>query len=303
MNKIKPWYKTRKSEHDVILSASYDLWISLFARRLGVKVVIATKTDINGKITAEDGQIGGWTIGTDSLYAAGLDENDEKYVSLSTGDPIYAIWAGAELSSSAPFRVARDGTVYLTKLYVTDENGVAQSKPVDLRTSYWKVDSAYAHAVKTLSVEGNTLTIGLYDGTSVNFKKAAPFVNIDQTWSGGRLIISTNTDEITLLGETTASVNSTPSNLTWGGTNNAIATFDITSDRGNIINGMKVDATSVYNTGWNECRDAMSSRKVLYAYTKVLNADLYYKNGQPFGHSTVYYGGSEVTFYTKPNAK
>lgn len=142
--------------------------------------LVASNADINGKITANEGQIGGWTIGTDSLYATGLDEdedenneNDEKYVSLSTGDPTYAIWAGAKLSDNAPFRVARDGTVYLTKLYVTDENGVAQSKPINLRTSYWKMDAAYSRSVQTLSVEGNTLTIGLYDGTSVNFKKAA----------------------------------------------------------------------------------------------------------------------------------
>lgn len=54
MKKIKPWYNARKTEHDVILSASYDLWISLFARRLGVKVVIATKTDSNGKIIGKN---------------------------------------------------------------------------------------------------------------------------------------------------------------------------------------------------------------------------------------------------------
>lgn len=50
MNKIKPWYMAKKTENDVIISASYDLWINLFAKRLGVKVVIATKVDSNGKI-------------------------------------------------------------------------------------------------------------------------------------------------------------------------------------------------------------------------------------------------------------
>ena len=49
MKNIKPWYMAKKTENDVILSASYDLWISQFAKRLGVKVVIATKTDSNGK--------------------------------------------------------------------------------------------------------------------------------------------------------------------------------------------------------------------------------------------------------------
>lgn len=54
MKNIKPWYMSKKTENDVILSASYDLWISQFAKRLGVKVVIATKTDSNGKIVGRN---------------------------------------------------------------------------------------------------------------------------------------------------------------------------------------------------------------------------------------------------------
>lgn len=50
MNKIKPFYMARKTENDVILSASYELWVSLFAKNLGVRMVIATKTDSDGKI-------------------------------------------------------------------------------------------------------------------------------------------------------------------------------------------------------------------------------------------------------------
>lgn len=54
MKNIKPWYMSRKTENDVILSASYDIWITQFAKRLGVKVVIATKTDSNGKIVGKN---------------------------------------------------------------------------------------------------------------------------------------------------------------------------------------------------------------------------------------------------------
>lgn len=50
MNKIKPWYLNRKRENDIIISASYDLWINIFAKKLGIKVVIATRVDSNGKI-------------------------------------------------------------------------------------------------------------------------------------------------------------------------------------------------------------------------------------------------------------
>lgn len=54
MKKIKPWYLSKRNEHDVIISASYDLWVSLFARKLGVKVVIATKTNSDGKIVGRN---------------------------------------------------------------------------------------------------------------------------------------------------------------------------------------------------------------------------------------------------------
>lgn len=54
MKNIKPWYLNRKTEYDVILSASYELWIKLFARELGVKVVIATRTNSDGKIIGKN---------------------------------------------------------------------------------------------------------------------------------------------------------------------------------------------------------------------------------------------------------
>lgn len=128
----------------------------------------AKNADISGKVTANGGSIGGWNIEQGMLYSgAGANR-----VALATADATYALWAGAEASGSAPFRVMRDGSVYLTRLYVTDEDGNAQSEPVNLNRSYWKVDAAYARAVKTMQVEGDTLTITLNNGTSVNFKKA-----------------------------------------------------------------------------------------------------------------------------------
>ena len=54
IKKIKPWYMSRKNENDIIISASYELWISAFARRLGIKYVIATRTDSDGKILGKN---------------------------------------------------------------------------------------------------------------------------------------------------------------------------------------------------------------------------------------------------------
>lgn len=54
MKKIKPWYINRKSDNDIIISASYEIWIMQFCRRLGIKYVIATKTDSEGKIIGKN---------------------------------------------------------------------------------------------------------------------------------------------------------------------------------------------------------------------------------------------------------
>lgn len=121
---------------------------------------------MTGKITASSGQIGGWTISTDRLYAG----SGTSYVALNTNASYPAIWAGNATYSSAPFRVDRDGSVYITSLYTLQEDGTPTK--MDLRSNYWKMDSAYSHAVKTLAVENGVLTIALYNGTSVNFNKA-----------------------------------------------------------------------------------------------------------------------------------
>ena len=54
MKKIKPWYISRKSDNDIIISASYEIWIMQFCRRLGIKYVIATKTDSDGRIIGKN---------------------------------------------------------------------------------------------------------------------------------------------------------------------------------------------------------------------------------------------------------
>ena len=54
MNKIKPWYLKNKRDNDVIVTASYDLWIRPFCNKLGIKYVIATRCDENGKIMGKN---------------------------------------------------------------------------------------------------------------------------------------------------------------------------------------------------------------------------------------------------------
>lgn len=54
MKNIKPWYLNRRTQNDIIISASYELWIMQFSKRLGVKYVIATKTDSDGRIIGKN---------------------------------------------------------------------------------------------------------------------------------------------------------------------------------------------------------------------------------------------------------
>ena len=254
---------------------------------------------IKGTVTAGDGEIGGWKISPGSLSSG----EKGKHVRLSTIDATYGIWAGAEESANAPFRVGRDGTVYLTKLYITDENGVAQNTPVNLRTNYWKVDKAYSRAVQSIAVEGETLTITLYDGTSVNFKKAPPIsvVELVQNWQGGRMTITTPTEGIVLSGDTYNFANTQPINLSWDGN---IANFTVGSEMGVLVPNMQVNATVRYNAGWNECRLNMRGVSCVVGSTPYVG-ELYAKtaNGYRSVGSNFRRGGTETTLYNRPSEK
>ncbi|MBQ4639348.1 MAG: hypothetical protein IJB69_02395 [Clostridia bacterium] len=193
--------------------------------------------DGEGKMTAKAGSIGGWEIAPGSLHSG----SGTSHVRLSTEDATYAIWAGAEAASSAPFRVSRDGKVYLTKLYVTDENGNAQANPVNLSGSWWRTN----RAVQTMAVEGNTLTITLYDGTTVNFKKAA----VSDAEIGGY-----NLENSTIL-------------VTVYDENGEVALEEALPDGGLM--------EEVYNTGWNECIDNCSYQSQAYYISEYAPGTLY----------------------------
>ena len=54
MKNVKPWYKDIQTENDIIASASYEIWISMFAERLGIKYVIGTIVDEEGHIIGKN---------------------------------------------------------------------------------------------------------------------------------------------------------------------------------------------------------------------------------------------------------
>jgi len=121
----------------------------------------------SGEMKATSGSIGGWTLAANSMASG----SGSTYMNLnSNSGNTYAIWAGNETSSSAPFRVKRDGTLYVTSLVYVNESGVEST--VNLRTAgLWKLSY---NVIKTYTVSGGYCTaMTLSNGTTVNFKQAA----------------------------------------------------------------------------------------------------------------------------------
>lgn len=227
--------------------------------------------DAEGQMTAKAGSIGGWEIAPGSLKSG----SGTKHVRLSTEDATYAIWAGADAGSSAPFRVTRDGKVYLTKLYVTDENGNAQTNPVNLSGSWWRTN----RAVSSMAVSGNTLTITLYDGTSVNFKKADGYgyitglANGRTITVGGYKLNESGQGEIVDSGSITLTLD----------TENKKVNFSGGAGFKNFTAASGMDVTEMYNTGWNECIDNCSYQSKVYTISEHQPASpLYMKVGDSY---------------------
>lgn len=130
----------------------------------------------NGYLKSTSGDIGGWSIGSNSLSSG----SGTSYVALSTtGD--YAMWAGNATASSAPFRVKRDGTVYSSKFVIVNEQGTEST--VDLRNyALWKLN------YKTIkSVDASTGVVTLSDNST--FRSAAS-VTLTGSWSGGTYTVT-----------------------------------------------------------------------------------------------------------------
>lgn len=54
IKKIKPWYKEKQTKNDIIVSASYEIWLNVFANKIGINYVIGTKTDEYGNIIGKN---------------------------------------------------------------------------------------------------------------------------------------------------------------------------------------------------------------------------------------------------------
>ena len=119
---------------------------------------------MTGRITANSGSIAGFTIGPDLLSVSGSG----SYAAFSSNPDYPVIWTGNADPSYSQFKLYKNGQVQISALRILDEDGVTVTT-ANLYNELYKMNVAYSHAVKTLSVANGTLTIELYDGTRVDF--------------------------------------------------------------------------------------------------------------------------------------
>lgn len=165
---------------------------------------------------------------------------------------------GTITNKAAPFRVKKDGTVYVTKLIALDKDN--KEKEVNLYSNtagLWKLSG---HTITSYTTaDGYLSTMTLSNGNTVNFKSAAS-ATLSAAWTSSG---ASRTYEATIVG-TSRKISETLSATTGTGTNyyasSPINTFDnshkaygiVTASPqggGNVIFGFQVDASSEYSAG------------------------------------------------------
>lgn len=159
-----------------------------------------------GALTSISGTIGGWTIASKTLKAGSGTTTvclNADTSTASTKD--YAMWAGMANPSTttdgvttyAPFRLKRDGSLYATKFMTYTEPSTQHPEGVETeinlsRYPLWKLNYA---TVKSIDVTGNTLTISTTAGTTeVNFLNASS-VSIEP--GGAGVVLMSNGSQVT----------------------------------------------------------------------------------------------------------
>ena len=113
---------------------------------------------MTGKVTATSGSIGGFTIGTDSIYGG----TNNSYVQMSTIN--WAFAAGNSNVSEAPFRVSPEGDVYIKSLKVRNADNTGWDT-IDFTSFATQEDVAGGfeklkyNTVKSISTDGRMMTL------------------------------------------------------------------------------------------------------------------------------------------------
>ena len=205
-----------------------------------------------GTIAAAAGStLGGWTLGSTDLHSG----SGGSYIALASSGT-YAMWAGAENSAAAPFRLKPDGTVYLTKLIALAENGTETT--VNLRTAgLWKLSYS---TVKSHTASSLTLT----DGTTINFTKAAD-LSIGTSGGGTVYIVKDGAQYGTASASVAIKANATSYALNTT-TGDLLVTADVMMNGTSVIRSgdttlinILTDLQAQYNAGYSAGQEALKT--------------------------------------------
>lgn len=214
---------------------------------------------MTGSVTAKAGAIASWNIEDSWLYTGtgGTCVTLVGGAKGSTSDADwnrvkdYAMYAGASWPETAPLRIKKDGTIYLTKLIALDANN--NETVVNLRTvGLWKL---YYETIKpgtiTTDSGGYCTSFELSNGTPVNFKSAAS-VTLSGGWSGNTFKVTNSGNDRTAratisFSKSAATVKSDLSS----GTHKTTLSVDDTDYQASPLT-MVIDGTGAYDAGFAE---------------------------------------------------
>lgn len=151
--------------------------------------------------------------------------------------------------------------------------------------------------VQTLNESGEVLLTGTVDAGDVYTNGKNSVTLTSGGWSGGSNTVTASNGKSVRV--------SLPSFSTSGGdsfssSNNQTTVYFYTSSVNGYLASKTVDATPVYNNGWNACRDACVVEKCLMNYWSV-GEMLYDRDGNPAGSD--WYKGTVAYLYHRPAAK
>jgi hypothetical protein len=277
--KSSPYFKVSKDANNYIECTSSGLTVKgdITANNL----TLAGGATISGLTS-----IAGWSVGANRLYSG----SGTSYVGLDSGtaDESYAIWCGGNSSSNAPFKVNRDGSVYLTKLVTRekyyDSSGTARYRDKTINFSGDDDDNRLSGATITgwSTSKGELYTTygtvnfnsaaslqGYWDGNVYKVKNkntgtvlvSSPAIGIGFHNNGGQgpyvqATYSDGSGNQNYLTNTSKVVSLAFSSSTYTSATKIkvnVGTSGITMDNFSLFNYWR----AAYEAGWNDCRNEM----------------------------------------------
>lgn len=236
---------------------------TFFVRRNGA--LYASNADIEGKVTATSGSIGGWTIGTGSTkgnYIGNAATRDESTVGLAvvSENSSIALWAGGARSAEGgpPFSVTKGGKLTATNAVIQGEITAKTGK-----IGNWNITSTtlnYHKEDESTHIWSNYVGMG---GSTYAFWAGAAGTAETPTASAADapFIVKADGSMTASNADITGKITATSGNIAgWTISSDYISSWDGTSAEGNLANrrGMSASTYSFFagtprnsaNNGW-----------------------------------------------------